>query len=99
NKTFFLYSHAPIGMSTVAALAKEFGVPYSENNITDMASLAKIIDAINEKFSIWMNEQNFNEKIKVITSQLGHDSEAAPLDRPFARTLWSRMKEGIDKKA
>lgn len=49
-----IFTHAPVGLETIEALAKELGVSYDENT---PQKLAKTIDAINHAFQQRLNSQ------------------------------------------
>ena len=91
-----IYSHAPIGLSTIQELAKLFEIPYFDKHAAD---LAKTIDEINLHFSTLIKEKKI-----VTTSHLNEchfDAEHIPLNLPILRTTWARgyLKQDFPKKS
>lgn len=91
RKFITIFSHAPIGLTTIQELAKLFNIAYLDRHATD---LAKTIDEINEHFS-----QLVKEKKLIATSHLNDsrfDVEHIPLNLPILRATWARGYEKSD---
>lgn len=85
NTEFTIFSHAPICLSTIRALANKFGILYPENLISYQL-LATCIDQINKIFcgkkTIIENyaQENYPPKNDLVV----------PLEYPVTRTIWNR---------
>ncbi len=80
-----LFSHAPIGLETVEALAGKFNIPYRDNSIKN---LIHTIDEINKVINHLFNEKQL---AKVIESEGSSPSEfPIPLNQPLRRLIWNR---------
>lgn len=85
NKCIVLFSHAPIGLRTVEALAAEFKVNYDEKN------LPQTIDAINTAFTAICENKQVAETSKFkLAKKNGLDVMNLPLSYAFLRTVWGR---------
>lgn len=80
-----LFSHAPIGLETVKALAGKFNIPYRDNSIRN---LIHTIDKINTYVQKLLDEKTLAQ---VIESE-GHSSSRIPipLNQPLRRLIWNR---------
>lgn len=82
-----LFSHAPIGLETVEALAKKFKIPYNDKTPKE---LFLTIDAINAQVtSLFQNKQ----LARAIDSE-PHYSEGHPISpkaSPLKRLVWNRQ--------
>lgn len=95
NKTFFtLYSHAPIGLKTIKALAihKNFALSFG---LIENQSLEFTIDKINSRFKEILYKKRisheFDQEIHSATP-----SDKIPLSLPLKRCIWSRGYQETD---
>lgn len=95
NTTFFtLYSHAPIGLKTVRALAihKNFALSYG---LIENQGLDFTIDKINSRFQEILYKKSisheFDQEIHSATP-----SDKIPLSMPLKRCIWSRGYQDTD---
>ena len=84
-----LLSHAPIGLETIHALAKKFGVPYVDNTPKGLIST---IDLVNAKIhAAFIN----NKLASLIDAEVrnGHPDrkKPIPLNYPLHRLIWGRV--------
>ncbi len=86
DKTFFLYSHARIGLGQVVDMATEFDCVYPGGGI---AILAREIDCINDKFQTYL--KNRQAHLLYDYERLGHTSGAID----FA--IWNRDRKNLDR--
>lgn len=85
NKCIVLFSHAPIGLRTVEALAKDFNAKYDKKN------LPQTIDQINQAFNEICVKKKMAESSKLMLArEEGVSAMRAPLAYPFLRTVWNR---------
>jgi hypothetical protein len=77
-----LYTHAPVGLETIQALATKLGVTYNDSTVND---LIKCIDEINEKSLTKITNSTFKQ-LHDVTRQM------SCLD-PFYRLFWARKLE------
>lgn len=84
RKHMTIYSHAPIGLNTIKALAKLFNVNFLDKNAT---YLANTIEQINQAF----HHLVINKKL-IAASELNHFAsyESIPLTLPILRATWAR---------
>lgn len=75
-----IFSHAAIGLDTIQALAKQFSVPCNFKNLKTAQELADIIDAINLKFSNYVQRK---EVYKLINKE-------RKVDSALMFTIWNR---------
>ena len=85
-----IYSHAPVGLETVEALARKLNVDYDEKN---PASIMRTIDNINKK----TNELLVNGELAQLLKQeadsvysLINGKAPIPPEYPFIRLIWNR---------
>lgn len=106
NNCLTLFTHAPVGLTTIQTLAKDLGVTYqdlSAKKLTetldqmnlrfqDMASKKLIINfLLEEAHSIWERwDQDTGEKEEFTTC-------LASYQEPFNRVIWNRYKSDIYK--
>lgn len=88
-----IYSHAPIGIETIKALAKKFNIYYDENNIL-LESFINIIEEINKEFFKLIYDNSLS-KILFEENQNMHLPNC-PLELvPIIRTIWNRIEHPI----
>lgn len=80
-----LFSHAPIGLETIEALAAKFNIPYHEDS---PKALIKTIDAINDHLRTLLGEKSLAQLIDAE----GHSDprHPIPLTSPLMRLVWNR---------
>ncbi|WP_133127087.1 Dot/Icm T4SS effector Wip [Legionella nagasakiensis] len=80
-----LFSHAPIGLETIEALANKFSIPYHEDSPT---ALITTINAINERIYTLFTEKTLASLI----DQEGHSDpkDPVPPTKPLMRLVWNR---------
>ncbi|MDI9818309.1 MULTISPECIES: Dot/Icm T4SS effector Wip [unclassified Legionella] len=80
-----LFSHAPVGLETVKALAEKFNIYYQDNNLK---SLIHTINAINQGVLHLLQEKKL---AKLIESEgFAVPDHPIPLTQPLFRLLWNR---------
>lgn len=91
--TFSLFSHAPIGLETVVALAEKFAIPYND---TTVDQLAATIDRINECFSALIVDANASlmDKLELNFEDID-ELIGAPIStkHPILRAIWNRGEQ------
>lgn len=80
TNTMTLYTHALVGLETVADLASTFFVDYDDENIEE---LAKTIDEINKAFKIYVDNGAVFDVADLANSE----------NNPIYRLLWARKDE------
>lgn len=95
NQKITLYTHAPVGLETVKALAKKFKVTYSDETIVD---LARTIEEINDGFSYLVNKKEVNKFSDINEAMYKYkcDLAKASTEYPLVRVMWHRGYEGCD---
>lgn len=80
-----LFSHAPIGLETVKALADKFKIPYKDATPKE---LFQTIDAINET----VRNKFKNKELTAILSAEGYSNPDLPIPttKPLMRLVWNR---------
>lgn len=81
-----IYSHAPIGIKTVQAVAEFFKVEYKDATITELATT---IEHINEEFSKTLKAKTFYQTSHM-KKEPKADIENQTFDYPISRVLWTR---------
>ncbi len=98
-----IYTHAPVGLETIKALAKKYNINYSDNTIEE---LCETIDEINYKFHVSLEKNpadpesfvyQFDKEIEVHGKLLEEEgfsyldicSDDLPI-LPLLNTLWNR---------
>jgi len=87
-----IYSHAPIGLETIEAIALELGVTYDDKN---QASLMRTIDLINREIHELFTTKKLaeflkDEELKVINDKTVKENDPIPLKYPLFRLIWNR---------
>jgi hypothetical protein len=85
-----IYSHAPIGMETLQALADVYAVPFSPLSITDLCAT---IDAINDLFKQDIRQGcllKYSDFTVISKMQLPLGLISIPPNAPFLRITWNR---------
>jgi hypothetical protein len=86
NGDLNIFTHAPIGLETIQALARKFDIPYSDQNPVE---LIETIDAINIKIQTQFGEKN----LAALIAQEGSTSPYEPVPpqtHPLHRLVWNR---------
>ena len=76
-----IYSHAPINLNTIEAMAKQVGVSYNGDTAI---GLAQSIDLINEKFQDYLQQDKVHELCRQITMSPNNGN-------PFVFIIWNRV--------
>ncbi|CDZ77016.1 hypothetical protein BN59_01295 [Legionella massiliensis] len=80
-----LFSHAPIGLETVKAIAEKFNLPYLDTHLSD---LIKTIEAINSLIQQVLKQ---NKLARLIKAEGSADLRfPIPLIIPLQRLIWNR---------
>lgn len=92
NNRITLYTHAPVGLETIEALAKKFKVAYSDESVT---SLADTIEKINCAFAYKVATKKVCEfsDINAIDKTQITDIDT---DHPLVRVMWHRGYKDCD---
>lgn len=89
-----IFSHAPIGLETIRALANRIGVEYNDNTMKDLAAT---IEEINHVF----NEEYVKRgRIHTLLDNDAVDGSGANIDpqaHPFAFLLWNRNYDRLER--
>ncbi|ARG96587.1 Dot/Icm T4SS effector Wip [Legionella micdadei] len=80
-----IFSHAPIGLETVKALAEKFRIPYRDDSIRN---LIRTIDAINKVIEKLSKEKQLAQLIEL--EGLANPNYPIPLTKPLQRLIWNR---------
>ncbi len=86
-----LYSHAPIDIAVIQAMANKLGIAYND---TSPALLAYTIDMINEKFQEYVSR---GEAHKLYTIGDPNSDPAEKLNNPFNFAMWNRNYAMLDR--
>lgn len=80
-----IFSHAPIGLETIEALAQKFNIPYQEDS---PLALITTINAINEEIQVLFSQ---NQLAWLIDDE-GHSDPRKPISptKPLMRMVWNR---------
>lgn len=94
-----LYTHAPVGLTTIYSLARKFKIPLPVLWDSDAYSIARVIDAINAQFKIkamgkmaitkMLYDEGYENPDKV-------HQPSAPLRSPLIRIAWTRKNEDVE---
>lgn len=87
HQSLTLFTHAPVGLETIQAIADKFQIRYEDSSIE---SLTKCIDAINERaFQAFQNQTFTRDYFDPDLYQNDNSS-------PFAKLFWGRKLEGFN---
>ena len=87
-----LFSHAPIGLETIEALANKFKIPYKEGTSLE---LLQTIDAINQAVS--NNFQNISYEFINDGAHKSNKVVPVPTSNPIKRLVWNRAFNDSDQ--
>jgi hypothetical protein len=89
NSEISIFSHAPIGLNIVEALAKQFELEFNHSN---MQGLMSTIDEINAKFQDYLKTKTVYSRLCPQNSmEMAYTNPNANLSNtPFVFTLWNR---------
>ncbi len=97
NNAITLYSHAPIGLDNIEALAAKLGVNYIDTTAED---LARTIDKINAKFQNYVNANKVHTLFDQAKLQEGYRNIRADLrDDPFSFVMYNRRYDFLNRPA
>ena len=88
QKEITLFTHAPVGLETVEALAKQYDVPYLEGTAIE---LRDTIDAINKKVREHFEAKKLTAKIEDKKDNTDETRKPIPITAPFRRLIWNRL--------
>ncbi|OGT43124.1 MAG: hypothetical protein A3F42_06475 [Gammaproteobacteria bacterium RIFCSPHIGHO2_12_FULL_37_34] len=100
DKKITLFSHAPIGLEIIRAMAKQLNVAYHDGTIKE---LSESIDCINAIFSEYVNKNIVHDLVQsrmafaeVQEKMFGNPYENLNWKKfPFAYLIWSRRYAGL----
>jgi hypothetical protein len=81
-----IFSHAPIGLETIEALAIKLGIDYLDDSID---SLVNTINEINHQINIEFKEGRLSEMINE-EQRMSNSVEPIPCSSPIQRLIWNR---------
>lgn len=89
-----IFSHAPIGLETIRALANRIGVEYNDNTMKDLAATIEEINRVfNEEYVKRGRIHTLLDNHAVSGSGANIDSQA----HPFAFLLWNRNYNRLER--
>nr|HAT8714173.1 hypothetical protein [Legionella jordanis] len=94
-----IFSHAPIGLNTIADLAQQFGVNYEDSTAVE---LAKTIDNINRKFQDYARRNTIGKLCPAEAMYKGYSDTFFSSDLktyPFVGVMWNRGYVAIERPA
>lgn len=95
-----IYTHAPVGLKTISALASKFGLA-TDNIYDDVYSIARTIDAINSKFRDITKQKGLTKTLldEGYEQPNKPDAQYTSLNSPLVRIAWRRLvvDAGLDK--
>ncbi|HAT8917499.1 TPA: Dot/Icm T4SS effector WipC [Legionella pneumophila] len=87
-----IYTHAPIDLEIISALANDLQVPFKDSNLYE---LTKSLDAINSKIKQWILSNTFTRHYKELNE--AHNQTNTP--SPIKQILWNRDYSILDRHA
>lgn len=97
KKSITLYSHAPVDVSIVRALASKLKVPFSDKS---PLNLGKTIHAINKEFAKHLANKTVNTLLSASVLFNGYDVERIdPLKYPIEFIIWNRDLTMLNRSA
>lgn len=85
-----IYTHAPVDLAILAALANDLQVPFNDSNLHE---LTKSFDAINIKIKQWLLSNTLTKHY----SELNEAHNRANTPSPFKQILWNRNYSILDR--
>lgn len=89
-----IYSHAPIGLETIKALADKFNIIYNSNCEILLEQFINILEKINQEFNNLV-ENNLVTQSLLEEKPYLYSQEPAISSLPLLRTIWNRVEHSI----
>lgn len=90
QKEMTIFSHAPLDLAILAALAKDLSVPFNDSDLTE---LGKSFEGINKVVNQWIQSNKFTEHYLALDAL--HESKGTP--SPLRQVLWNRNYGILDR--
>ena len=95
NQGISIFSHAGIGLNTIASIAKDFGVDYADNTPLE---IAQTIDQINLRFQAHVQANTLHTLFTNKKMMAGY-SQHSLSDESLAHLIWNRRYNNITRPA